>query len=235
MIKEIASIYPIEQKATRTLYGGNFVLPAGHKDKDPVTIVIRDHVQIEPLPYFYAAPGSGKQPKARILINAIDIANDLVREWSTTVIGQTLTCHPGIWVVRDTIPMFNDDGSPMMTALGPQEMRPATTEERAEMFDQDWEENKTAQANWAEYCIQMGDIAAENPKAIIFIPDYSKILCRHYGRDRKWLRALKDNDVKKCPFCRGDIDIEATVCKHCTTDLTSGEIRGRGKKKEAVA
>lgn len=235
MVKQICSIYPISFRADRPLYNGSFILPAGHPDK-PVYLEIRDHVQIEPLPWFYANQGASRQPKARHLISAIDIASDLVREWTVTVLGQSPECRPGIWIIRDTMPEYDDEGKPVMSAIGPQETRPATPQERQEMYAEDLAANRIYQATWAEHCIQVGDIMAQKPEAIPFIPDYAKTLCKFYNRDRKWLRALQDGDFKKCPFCRTNIDSEAIVCPQCSRDLTL-KVEGKPspKKEEKVA
>jgi hypothetical protein len=224
MIKKIASIYPIEMKAQRTLYSGDFVLPAYDRDKGtPVVIQIKDHVQYEQMPFFYAAQGAKRNPMARHLITAIEIANDIVKEWTLHVMGQNPQSHPGIWVVRDTVPLFDDDGKPIMSAMGPQEHRPATPQECEAMFEEDRAEAEAAQREWGEFCIQMGDIMSQKPEAIPWIPHYAKTLCRYYGRDKKWTRKQTEADVKNCPSCRSLIDVLAVVCPQCGRDVVPTE------------
>lgn len=212
----IASVYPITMHAERGIYGGVFHLPAFQKDGRPVMYEVRDHVQTDTLPWIMAPQGAQRQSQIKILINATDITRDIIQEWTLRTLGQSPDCRPGIWMVRDQIPLFEDDGiTPMKDALGQQEWRQATKEEREEMFQEDLAYNLDVQSRWADYCIMQGDIMGENIKAVQFIPSYCKVLCRYYGRDRKWLHNLKDGDIKTCSYCKKTIPSDAVKCQFC--------------------
>ena len=101
-------------------------------------------------------------------------------------------------------------------ADGRQAYRQATEDEQAQMFAEDLALARDIQAAWGEASIMKGDVMAEDVKKIAFIPSYCKTAARYYGRDRKWLYALKDGDMKKCPFCTTTIAVEAIKCPNCS-------------------
>lgn len=213
--KFIASVYPIAMKAERQIYGGKFEIPAYAKGSKPVMFEVKDHVQINTLPWIFAPENAKRQSQVRVKIEAIDIARDILAEWTLRTLGQSPSCRPGMWIVRDSIAEWNEDGTPRMDAMNLQEHRPATSREYEQMFQEDMAESLNAQANWGDYCIMSGDVMGENLKAIPFIPPYMKIMCRYYGRDRKWLHNLRDGDIKKCQFCKKDIPSDAIKCMFC--------------------
>lgn len=212
MTKTIASLYWEACHAERTLYGGNFHLPPVKRGDKPALLTVSDHVQLEKLPYLM---GGGQKP---VTIFGEEIAADIVTQWASNALGMTPECGPGIWVVRDTIPLTHPDGTLMIDAAKRAQFRQATEEEREAMWQEDLQNAVARQAKWGEFLIQQGDIYASDPagKQVILITGVHRRAAIHYGREREWLHELKDGDRKYCQFCQKPIGTLVVKCPHCS-------------------
>lgn len=211
MQKRIASIYFAPLKAERTLYGGYYDIPAVAKGAEPFVLTIGDKIQRSQEP----SPDGKSKITQKYLVNGRDIANDILREWTRDSLGMTPECRPGVWIVRDEVPLTNEDGTPVVDADKAAQWRPATDTEKQTMWAEDLESARIANANWGDYLIQSGDVLAEDPKQWVLIGPLRRIACRYYGKDRPWLQELKDSDIKKCPYCTKAIPIQAVKCPSC--------------------
>jgi hypothetical protein len=212
----IASLYPIAQRAQRPLYGGDFNLTAVKRGDQPAILDIKDHFQFEPQPYFTGLI-NGKQRKERKLVLAIEIAQCLLREWTIDNTMWNPECHPGIWIVRDTIALVDaNSGVPELDGDGKPAVRDATEAEKKAMWDEDHERASRAQATWVEAAVTHGNIMAENPKAISFIPKPYKVLAVAYGYTPKWLNRSAHANTKPCPWCQEQVPTTVIYCPKCT-------------------
>ncbi len=211
MTKTVASIYYEERRAERTLYGGNYHMPAVPRGAKPALLQVTDKTQLERMPHIV---GGGLIPRH---IAGEEIANDIVKHWTEGVLGMTGNVGPGIWIVRDVIPILDENGIPVMDALKIVQTRPATEAEKAAMWAEDLAEAVAKQARWGEYNIQQGDALAndQNTKMRLLIGPTMKASCKYYGREREWMDELKDGDVKSCVFCFKSVDRRVLVCPHC--------------------
>lgn len=171
-------------------------------------------IQMEMQPYF-AGTFNGRPIQKRIVVLGEEIAADLINQWTALGIGMNPDCGPGIWLVRDVIPQFHDDGRPKLDIEGRSSFKPATDDEFQEMWEADLQSAIDRQAAWADVMIGKGDMMGDDPKQRPYIPLLSKQLARHYGRERAWLQELKDGDVRPCRFCFKSIDSRASVCPFC--------------------
>jgi hypothetical protein len=210
MVKQIASIHFETKIAKRDAYAGNFMLPAVPKGGEPAVIAIPDHVQREQGTYT-----EGRQLR-RYTVRGEEIARDILAEWTEQAIGMTPHCHPGIWIVRDVVPVLLDNGQPEISAERESVVRLANDAERAQMWNEDLQAARTADANWAEYLIERGDILARKIEERVLITPSMRAAAIHYGRERDWLHALKDTDVQACPYCTTMVPVHAVVCPKCT-------------------
>ena len=215
MTKQIASIYYMPVEAKRTLYQGHFKMPAVKRGEKPFLLSVPDHYQWETQPFFKGT-WNGRQRQERLTVLGEHIANCILSEWTDSHPEMNPQCGPGIWLVRDVIYLTDDKGNAVMSADGKQAYRAATDQEREQMFAEDHAAALQRQATWGEASIRKGDIMAEEPKKVPFIPDYCKEACRYYGRERKWLYELRDGDVKACPFCTKSIAANAVKCPFCS-------------------
>jgi len=211
MTKTIASIYFVDVEAKRPLYGGYYRIPAIKKGSEPFLLRVDDKIQRSQEP----GPDGKTKVSARYPVDARDIADDILREWTRETVGMTPDCRPGIWIVRDEVPVTDDQGRPEFDADKRPMWRPATDTERAEMWAEDLAAARIANANWADYLIRQGDLLADDPKQRILISGPMKIAARYFGRDREWLEELKDNDIKHCPYCTKAIAVHTVKCPHC--------------------
>ncbi len=226
MTKQLATIDFQEHSAVRSLYGGNFYIPAVPKGAKPFLLTLQDHVQMEKLPHII---GGGRMP---VTIFGEHIGIDLIAHWTMGVLGMTGDCGPGIWVVRDTIQLMNDDGIPVADAFGVVQTRPATDEEKKAMWDEDYAAAVARQAKWGEFLIQQGDIYAAdpNPKMRLLIGPAMKAAAKYYGREREWLDELKDDDTRLCPFCFKATNPLAPVCQKCDRVIDQAKYDALTKK-----
>ena len=201
--------------AERPLYGGDFKLPGVKAGEKPVVVEIKDHYQIETLPYFHGTMAGGGPRQRRDLISGMDIAQDIIRQWTKAPLGCSESSRPGIWLVREVVHLYNGDGTPQLDAEGKPAFRDATPEEKAHMWKEDHEAAIAAQGTYADYCIADGNSRAEDPKQIKFLPEFYRALAKHYGHTPKWLNRISDNNVKTCPWCTQAAPANAAICPNC--------------------
>jgi predicted nucleic acid-binding Zn ribbon protein len=230
MQKRIASIYFAPVLARRPLYGGYFEIPAVEKNAEPHILVIDDKVQRSQEP----SPDGSTRVMQRYLIEGRDIAVDILREWTAESVGMTPDCRPGVWIVRDEVPLTQPSGLPQYDADGKAMWRQASEEERVAMWAEDRKAAEIAQANWADYLIRSGDVLAEDPKQWVLISNLMRVAARHFGKERPWLQELKDNDVKHCQWCTKAIPVFAVKCGFCHEIVDPERYVEMARKRDAV-
>lgn len=215
MTKYVASIHFEPRSIERSIYNGSFHAPAVPRGAKPFLLEVRDHIQLERLPYIV---GGGQFPRQ---IFGEHIAADLITHWTSGALGMTGDCHPGFWIVRDSLPVLDETGTPVKDAFGVVQTRPVTAEEKAAMWDEDLARETAAQKKWGALLVQKGDVLAsdENAQMRILISDSMRAAALYYEWDREWLEELKDNNAKSCPFCFKSIDVRVVVCPHCTNTV----------------
>lgn len=174
-------------------------------------------------------PGTSKRQEHRWQVAALEIARDIVGEWSgVTTIGRGMNAnsHPGVWVVRDQVPVTEtktrDNGTERLSyedlvkdASGQMIYREATPEEFKRMWAEDVEHNREADRRYAEWCWNEGNRISSDNKYNQLIPENYRIAARHYGLDASWLKQAAAMDSKVCPAC-GMLGSKHTfVCGHC--------------------
>lgn len=228
MTKQIATIHFQGRKLERPLYGGYFEIPAVPKGAPPFLYTINDHIQLVEIPLT-----TKRRPET---IFAQHIAFDCVHHWAYTAMGNSTDCGPGIWIVRDVIPITAEGGLPVMGADGLPQVRPATDEERLAMWSEDLQRAIQRQERWGEWLINKGDEWDVNPKQRVYISDEMKLACEYYDRPRPWTGKVTMGDRKICQFCGTTFMAGVFKCPNCkeVVDLTAynNEIR---RQKEAEA
>jgi hypothetical protein len=209
----VASIYFAPVKAERN-YGGPYEIPAVPPGADPVLLTVQDRVQVEEGPYQLGH--GGRRSKNRHLVSGESIARDIVGEWTGTGLGMTPQCRPGIWVVRDRIPLYNEQGVPATDADGMGTWRQATEEERLAMWDEDLLQARIADHAYANMLFLSANAMAEDPRLIPFIPKNARLAAKQYGMTAEWLKENAALNVKPCPFCTKIISAAAIKCPSCS-------------------
>jgi hypothetical protein len=209
----IASIYFAPVKAERN-YGGPYEMPAVPPGAEPALLPVQDRVQIEEGPYQLGH--GGRRAKNRHLVSGESIARDLVNEWTGNGLGMTPQCRPGIWVVRDRIPLLQDNGMPALDADGLGTWRPASEEERAAMWLEDLTAARAADHAYANMLFLQANAKAEDPRLIPYIPANAKLAARQYGMTAEWLKENAALNVRPCPFCTKIISSAAIKCPQCS-------------------
>jgi hypothetical protein len=209
----IASIFFAPVRAER-IYGGPYEIPAVPPGADPVLLQVQDRVQIEEGPYTLGH--GGRRQKNRHLVSGESIARDIVNEWTGNGLGMTPQCRPGIWVVRDRIPLLLDNGVPATDADGYGTWRPATEEERLAMWEEDLIAARIADHAYANMLFLAGNAMAEDPRLIPFVPKNARLAARQYGMTAEWLKENAALNVRPCPFCTKIISSGAIKCPSCS-------------------
>lgn len=214
MTTKIASIYFAPLHLDRSAYGGVYNTPAVPRGAEPFILTVTDMVQ-----RWYGPYDEGHKLISRLIPGETIANDDILPHWTRMGLGMTPTCHPGVWVVRDRMPAFDDSGHPLAELDGEgrskPSFRPATKEEFQAMWAEDLKAAKEADANWAEYLMGEANIKAEDPKQVPYIDHRAKLAAKHYGRDFPWLHELKDIETVACPACTKVISAAAMKCPFC--------------------
>jgi hypothetical protein len=178
----IATIFPIEMKAMRPFDGvKTYILPAV-KDQTEVR-VLKVHAAFENV---YA----GNQKYVPQPVFGDEIAADLVKEWTTGLLGTENGLRPGIWILQGEEP----------TRAEVEQMRAMQTAYFEGLFTD------------AEDLFRQGKAAD--------IHDLHRAAARWLGYESvPWLEAMRQKVLKECQFCITRIDARASVCPNCHRDL----------------
>lgn len=219
MPARVASIHYAPVKADRSIYGGMYALPAVPLAADPAIIVIQTLIQKDEGPVS-TGPGHGQRQQLRYPVEAFDIAQCIVREWTQMGMGMTPQCHPGIWVVRDRFPIFEKDekGQDRMVrdAYGLQAFKPATPLEEAQMFEEDLAMAREADRAYADWCYLDGNRWAYDVRLVPFIPKHYKLACAQYMAELpNWAKDGAAKNIAPCPNCGKPIFRNLIVCPDC--------------------
>jgi hypothetical protein len=211
----VASIYFAPVSTTRVYAAGPYELPAVPPGADPVLLPITDRLQIEQGPVSLGV--NGRRSERQHLVQGEVIARDIVGEWTEHGVGMTPQCRPGIWVVRDRKPIINEEtGIAAIGANGVALWRPATEEERLEMWMEDLAAARMADHAYANALFIHASAMAENPKLIPLIPKNARLAAKQYGLTAEWLRENAALHVRPCPYCTHIIPSTAIKCPKCT-------------------
>jgi hypothetical protein len=213
MTARIASIYFAPLRAER-MYGGPYEVPAVPLGEPPAILTVEDRIQIEQGPYQLGS--GGKRSRRQHLVRADTIARCLVTEWAANGVGMTPQCRPGVWVVRERVPVLNPDGTPQLDGDGIALWRPATDEEQETMWLEDLAAARAADRAYANMLFTQANAMAEDPRRIPLIPKTARLAAQHYGLEAEWLHEDAAVNVKPCPYCTKVIPAKAIKCPKCT-------------------
>lgn len=212
MTVRIASIYFMPLVAKRPLYRGDYYIPVVKKDSDPEVLLITDKIQVG-----QEATITGSKQLRRDLILGEEIANCVLNEWTKQTPGMTPARGPGVWIIRDTIPLTHTDGTLVMDeASGKPAYREASTDEKMLMWQEDHIEARIRQDAYIEYLILEADVLNENPQGRRVLSPVAKEAARYAGLEREWLKELKTEDLKVCQFCGSTIKAKTSKCIKCS-------------------
>lgn len=214
MTAKIASIHFAPVECDRTTFGfGIFRIAAVAPGAEPAILLVSDKVQLEEGPYIWGQ--NGQRPKRRYLHSGDEIARDVVQHWTENGVGMRPGCHPGIFLVRERIPLLQENGAPIVDAEGESQWRDATEEEKAQMYAEDLAAAKNADRAYARALFLKASGDAENPKMIPLIPLAARLGAKQYGLEADWLKENAATDVKACPMCTKVIARHAVLCPFC--------------------
>lgn len=222
----IASVHFASLSKSRVFCGLPYEIEACPLGAEPKIVTISPVVQRD---WGSMLPGTNVRQEHRWNVEALEIARDIVGEWSgVTMIGRGMSsdCHPGVWVVRDKVPVTEtktrEIGSERISyedlvknAAGQMIYRDAAPEEFQRMWAEDLAHNRAADRKYAEWCWNEGNRISSDNKYNQLIPDNYRTAARHYGLDASWLKQAAAIDSMACPAC-GRLGSKHTfVCGYC--------------------
>lgn len=226
----IASVHFMAVTAHRNYRSAAYIIPVAEEIGNPNIIEVTQLIQREQGPY-----GANKFREVRTnLITSDEIANDLVKEWTQSGIYMDDEARPGVWIVRDRLPVMDDvvDGNgvkvggrirvePNMLGQMTAVFRDATEVERASMWLEDFHMNTQLDARYGDRLISKGLEIHSDPKKFagtpISIP--MKEAARFYKVDAPYLHQLTSVNTKTCPWCLSMVDGRAIICPVCTKTI----------------
>lgn len=213
MTKQVASRYFMPVSMRRPLYGGVYDIPAVPKGETRF-LLITDAIQPEKQPHI---TGGKRIP---ITIHAEEIAADFVKTNAANGMGMNGDCGPAVWVVRDSVPLLDEKGIPLLDAEGRAQFRLATEEEKAAMWAEDLEHQTARQDRWCDWLISIGDQLDADPekKQRVWITPTMRTGAKFAGRTGGWVdqTAARVDDNKACLFCTKIIPTASVVCQYCS-------------------
>lgn len=213
----VASIHFYELEKKREIYGGMYYIPPVGLNEPPFILTIEDKVQRDEGPVS-GGPGGGRRQPLRYHVDGTEIAADIVGEWTKNGLGLNPDRHPGVWVVRDRLPVVKEEEGRSVSVLdgfNHQVFRPATPEETKAMWDEDLAHARRADRAYAEWCFMDGNKIGNDVRTRQFVSDAYKAAARHYGFNAEWLKEGSAAEVSPCPSCDTIISKTAMVCPRC--------------------
>jgi hypothetical protein len=230
---KVAAIHCFPVHAARRYRGKAYEIPAVGLGADPFILSTHDLFEHDEGP---TVPGTNKRQKLQYLVTGEEIARCIVGEWTGTNVislGMNPERHPGIWVVRDRIPVtekkqmivdgenFTAEERMVLDAGGSQVFRPATPKEAQDMWDEDLILARSADRAYAEWCWNEGNRiyhawqnGSKEPVPREMPPLY-KAAARQYGLDAEWLTEAKAHNSVPCKHCERIITRTAMICQYC--------------------
>lgn len=225
---KIASIFWDELKANRLYPGGPFTIPGVPLGAPPTILEIKDVHQIEWGPY----GSNNHRTRIKQLVECYDIVTDLVHEWANSGIQMSQVCHPGVWVVRERLPLVNPDGTLVRDGDGIGMFREATEAEKAEMWAADLEENQNAQREYAEAMFNIAETTYnEEPRMRPWIHRHAFSAAKYYGLEAEWTKKASERNEKACPSCTAVISGKALKCPKCNAVV---DIKGYAAREATI-
>jgi RNA polymerase subunit RPABC4/transcription elongation factor Spt4 len=212
----IATIHFAPVSAERSRYRGYYSLPACRLNAEPFIYEVPDMMEHNKGPYNFGA----QQPDIFETIQGMDIAQDIVNQWTVGGIGMTPDCRPGIWVVRERLPLMEKDHNgkfvAVLNAHKQQIFRPSTPEETRAMWEEDVAQNRRADRAYAEWCYREGNAIAGDLRRIQFIPEVYKLAARQYGmKAEHWTPEGAALESMACESCTRIVAKATIYCPHC--------------------
>jgi len=221
----IASVHFAPVKATRIYSGRPYEIPGVPLGGNPVLLGLEDITQHDEGPVS-SGPGNNRRQKLRYIVTAQEQAFCLIREWTESGLGMDPERHPGLWVVRDRLPVTEIDKNTgnelfVLDEFGHQVFREADAEEKEEMWAEDLARNRRCDRAYGEWCWNEGNKISQDGKWNHLIPPNYRAAATHYGLDADWLKTAASVDAKPCPSCGKLGAKENFMCRYCQqpTDL----------------
>lgn len=229
----IASVHFAPVVAKRNYRGNHYKIPACPLNAEPIIIEVRDLIQRD---WGSMLAGTNKRQEHRWPVLGEEIANCVVGEWTgTTSVGPGMNpeCHPGIWVVRDRLPVTQTqqtgivDGEAtyeermILDAENKTSFREASAQEARAMWAEDLEKARYSDRKYAEWCWRQGNHIVEiwrrgGEPVPREMPEVYKLAAKQYGLEADWLKEAAASDSRKCPHC-GTLGSKHTfICAACT-------------------
>lgn len=216
MRAKVASVHFHHLKAEYPTFGGYYEIPAVPLNGEPFILELSEKIELSQGPY-ETSQQKGKREQRRTLITPDTIATELVRVWTQNRIGCNHLVHPGVWQVRERIPVLDGNGVQILDIENRGVFQDATPEQIESMFAEDLAAARSADAGYANYLIGEGNSKASDPRGnlIPFISAVARAAAKTYRPEVTWLREGAGLEMKTCPYCTQPCPATAIKCPRC--------------------
>lgn len=234
----IASISFAPVLAKRNFRGQPYKMSVVPLGTEPTILVVHDLFERT----WETVQGTSKRQERRWSVIGEEIARDIVGEWTgvtTASVGMNPNCHPGIWIIRDRLPVTEEtkktiggeeltiEEKMVVDATGQQMFRPATEDEKEQMWEEDLAHARMADRAYAEWCwnegnrIHQAKMQGSKQPVPQEMPILYKLAAKHYRLEAEWLKEATASDSRVCGNCGKDGSKHTFVCANCgqPTDL----------------
>jgi hypothetical protein len=214
---KVASVHFAPLLLKRPAYGGIYAIDGVKPGGPPAILKVENRVQIE-RGGFTDSPNPRTRSTRRDVIYAVDIAFDLVNEWTNLIADgrKDPPTYPGVWVVRDKVLATDAAGVAIIDAENKQTWRDATREEAMAMWNEDLERCRLADSNYARAIFDAWNARIEqHPDMVKTLPKAVRLAAEAYGWTADWLRDSTIIETKDCQFCGKKVRKQVIVCPQC--------------------
>lgn len=236
MTCKIASVSFAPVVAKRNYRGLPYKIPAVPLGVQPHILNVHDLFERT----WETVQGTSRRQERRWSVIGEEIARCIVGEWTgstTASVGMNPLCHPGIWIIRDRLPVTEEVkamvGGEMLTieekmvldSSTQQMFRDATPDEKQEMWEEDLLAAKMADRAYAEWCWNEGNRIwqawqrGSKEPVPREMPILYKQAARHYGLEAEWLKEAISSDSRLCPYCDKPCSKSTIVCASCNQPI----------------
>lgn len=215
---KIASVHFAPLKAERGRPLRKYVVPAADGIGKVQILIVNQALEYDQGPY---GPNKIREQYER-LITAMEIGNDLIREWTQSGIymgadDEGKDARPGAWLVRERVAVTDAEGVQQLDITRRLVFRPATETEFKQMWEEDLANAIDSDARYGDRLIKKGIAIHSDPKSHAGIPlsGPMRLAAKFYTVAAPYLHGVTKTGVKDCQYCRSVIDERAVICPSC--------------------
>lgn len=215
---KIASVHFWPMVAKRNYFPEGYQIAAYDPavDDEPQIVEVKSLIEAEDGPY----GGNNERLKRESLVDAMEIANCIIREWTTTGIYMSPSAHPGIWIVREYAPLRNGSGDYLFGLDKKQEYGEVSASDKAKFMSADMANAMERDEEYARALIDKALMIHAAPKEHAGTPISKpmRAAVKRYIPQDQWPEFMYKRNLeatKPCDYCKKKISSDSITCPFC--------------------